>query len=157
MKPLISLQLGDSRRDFSPGDDLECRYQVDAIDPLDIQAVEVSVLWRTEGKGEEDMAVHFFRRRTPLDAPDSDLRSLDEFRVTLPHSPLSYDGAILKLYWCVLVRVFARGGKDAHAELRFRLGDVPSAERVDVPAAAVRRTSEEAPRERARAAGADGF
>ncbi len=133
MKPLISLQLSDARREFEPGDELECRYQVDAVDPRDVQAVEVSVLWRTEGKGEEDMAVHFFRRRVPADVPESDLCALDSFRTILPNSPLSYDGAIVKLLWCVRARVFVKGGKDAHAELRFRLGRVPVAQRVDPP------------------------
>lgn len=133
MKPLISLQLADARRTFEPGDELECRYQIDAVDPLQIQSVEASVLWRTEGKGEEDMAVHFFRRRLPGDATDGDLRTLDSFRTILPNSPLSYDGAILKLHWCVRVRVFVKGGKDSLAELRFRLGQVPAAQRVDQP------------------------
>jgi len=133
MKPLIGLQLGDARREFMPGDELECRYQVDAVDPREILAVEASVLWRTEGKGEEDMAVHFFRRRVPTDVPDADLRALDSFRTILPNSPLSYDGAILKLHWCVRVRVFVRGGKDGHAELRFRLGKVPAGQRIDLP------------------------
>ena len=136
MKPLISLQLADARREFEPGDELECRYQIDAVDAGEIQAVEASVLWRSEGKGEEDMAVHFFRRRTAADIEDADLRARDTFRTILPQSPLSYDGAILKLHWCVRVRVFARGGRNALTELRFRLGHVPPAQRVDAPEAA---------------------
>ncbi len=155
MKPLISLQLRDVRREFEPGDELECSYQVDAVDPRDIQAVEASVLWRTEGKGEEDMAVHFFRRRVPADAPHGDLRELDTFRTVLPNSPLSYDGAILKLYWCVRVRVFTKGGKDGFAELRFRLGNVPAAQRVDAPP--VTRTGSATAGERKREAAGDGF
>lgn len=135
MKPLISLQLADARRAFEPGDDLECLYQIDAVAPEDILAVEASVLWRTEGKGEEEMAVHFFRRRTPADAPDGDLRPQDRFRTVLPNSPLSYDGVILKIHWCVRVRVFVRPGKDVHADLRFRLGAVPPAERPEAAGA----------------------
>lgn len=155
MKPLISLQLSDARREFMPGDELECRYQVDAVDRRDIVAVEASVLWRTEGKGEEDMAVHFFRRRIPSDALEADLRALDSFRTILPNSPLSYDGAILKLHWCVRVRVFVRGGKDGHAELRFRLGRVPAGQRLDAPPVA--RAEKAASRGRTREAADDGM
>lgn len=131
MKPLISLQLADSRRTFEPGEELECHYQIDAVAPQEIQAVEASVLWRTEGKGEEDMAVHFFRRRVPADTEDGDLRAMDVFRTVLPNSPLSYDGVVLKIRWCVRLRVFGRNGKDALAELPFRLGHVPEGQRVE--------------------------
>jgi hypothetical protein len=31
-------------------------------------------MWQTEGKGEEDLAVHAFQRRVATDAPDGDLR-----------------------------------------------------------------------------------
>lgn len=155
MKPLISLQLQEVRREFEPGDELECSYQVDAVDPREIQAIETSVLWRTEGKGEEDMAVHFFRRRVPADVPSGDLRELDTFRTVLPNSPLSYEGAILKLFWCVRVRVFMKGGKDGFAELRFRLGHVPPAQRIDAPAVA--RTGSATTGERARETSGDGF
>ena len=74
MEPLLSLCLAGSKRQFSAGDELVCEYQIDAVDPNEIQAVEASVLWYTEGKGEEDLGVHFFERRLPTDAEDGDLR-----------------------------------------------------------------------------------
>lgn len=92
------------------------------MDREDLQAVEASVLWFTEGKGDEDMGVHFFERRVPADAEDRDLRQLRSFAIELPNSPLSYDGEILQIHWCVRVRVFLKGGKEASSDHGFRLG-----------------------------------
>lgn len=126
MEPLISLCLAGSRREFSVGDELVAEYQLDAVGPDEIQAVEASVLWYTEGKGEEDMGVHFFERRLPHDSENGDLRPLRRFRTLLPNSPLSYTGAIFSIRWCVRVRLFLRRGKECMHEQPFTLGGVPS-------------------------------
>jgi hypothetical protein len=127
MDPLLSLCIVGTKRNFSAGDELVCEYQVDAVDPADIQAVEASVLWYTEGKGEEDMGVHFFERRLPNDAEDADLRPMRRFRTRLPSSPLSYTGAILSIRWCVRLRLFLRRGREFVLEQPFTLGAVPAA------------------------------
>lgn len=124
-EPLLSLCLASSKRVFSAGDELVCEYQIDAVDPADIQAVEASVLWFTEGKGEEDMGVHFFERRLPGDADDGDLRPMRRVRTRLPNSPLSYTGTVLSIRWCVRLRVFLRRGRDYVLEQPFTLGSVP--------------------------------
>jgi len=121
MEPLISLQLREPNRVFNPGDGLECEYQIDAVDPLEIQAVEASVLWYTEGKGDEDLSVHFFERRVPHDAENGDLRQLHRFNTVLPNSPLSYGGKILKIRWCARVRLFLRRGKEICFEQPFTM------------------------------------
>jgi hypothetical protein len=123
--PLLSICLADAKRSFSAGDELVCEYQIDAIDPADIQAVEVSVVWYTEGKGEEDMGVHYFERRLPSDAEDGDLRPMRRLRTRLPNSPLSYSGAILSIRWCIRLRVFLRRRGDSVMEYPFTLGSVP--------------------------------
>ncbi|MFO0870407.1 MAG: hypothetical protein U0935_15885 [Pirellulales bacterium] len=125
MNPLISLQLRSPRRVFWPGETFECRYQIDAVEAHEIQSVESSVLWYSEGKGDEDLGVHAFQRRVPGDVTDGDLRRLTSIETVLPNSPLSYSGMILKIRWCVRVRVFWGRGKVTTAELAFRLGDVP--------------------------------
>ncbi|MFO0902949.1 MAG: hypothetical protein U0939_08125 [Pirellulales bacterium] len=134
MKPLISIQLRDGQGPYMPGDELECRYQIDAVDAQELQAVEASVLWYSEGKGEEDLAVHAFQRHVPADIDDRDLRRWNSLTTRLPNSPLSYDGVILKIHWCVRVRVFGFRGKEATAELPFRLGNVPAPPRPMPPA-----------------------
>ena len=126
MEPLISLNIRDHRREFEPGDVLAAEYQVEAIDDDQIQAIESSVLWYTEGKGDEDMAIHHFERRLPNDTEDGDMRVLHRFETTLPNTPLSYSGVIVKICWCVRVRVFLKGRQDIFFEQYFQLGSVSS-------------------------------
>ncbi len=128
IEPLISLTIRDRDQVFQAGDTLEYEFQIDAVEEDEVQSVEASVLWYTEGKGGEDLGVHDFRRLLPADVEDSDLRQLQRITVTLPNSPLSYDGIIVKLHWCVRVRVFLRRGKEALFEQPFRLGNVPAAQ-----------------------------
>jgi hypothetical protein len=136
MEPLISLCLVGPRRNYAAGDELVAEYQLDAVLADEVQAVEASVLWYTEGKGEEDMGVHFFERRLPADTEDGDLRALRRFRTTLPSSPLSYAGAIFTIRWCVRVRLFLRRGREYLQEQPFTLGSVPAAVRQEVAATA---------------------
>lgn len=124
-EPLISICLAGQQKQYQPGDELVCEYQIDAVDAADVLAAEASVLWFTEGKGEEDLSVHYFERRLPADVENGDLRPLRRFRTRLPNSPLSYRGAILKICWCVRVRVFLRRGKDYSLDYPFQLGSVP--------------------------------
>ena len=124
IEPLLSLHIRSANGVFHPGDRLECEYQVDAVQPLDIQAVEASVMWCTEGKGDEDFGVHYFERYTPGDAIDGDLRHLHLLRTDLPNSPLSYNGAIVKIRWCVRVRLFWGRRKEIYADRFFQLAPV---------------------------------
>ena len=124
MEPLLSLQLRNPRHVYYPGEELECECQVDAVEISEIQAVETSVLWYTEGKGDEDLGVHFFERRVPSDVDNGDLRILHRFTTVLPSSPLSYPGEIVKVRWCVRVRLFLRRGKELFFEQPFVLGSV---------------------------------
>ena len=66
---------------------------VDGTQPWAVRAAELSVLWYTAGKGEEDMAVHHFERLVDEPARPLDLRVPHRFATVLPASPLSYDGA----------------------------------------------------------------
>jgi hypothetical protein len=122
VEPLISIRQLNPQRIYWPGDTLTCEYQIDAVGREDLHAVEASVLWYTEGKGEEDLGVHFFQRRTNFDAEEGDLRQLHRFQTVLPRSPLSYSGILLRIVWCVRVRVFVRGGKNYVSDQPFQLG-----------------------------------
>jgi hypothetical protein len=42
----------------------------------------------------------------------------------LPYSPLTYDGVLVKIRWCVRVRAFLAGGKELVRDRNFFLGDV---------------------------------
>lgn len=126
MEPLLSIRLLRPSRTYDPRDLLVYEYQIDAVDPADIAAVETSVMWYTEGKGDEDLAVHFFERRTPSDIVDGDLRTLRRLECQLPNSPLTYNGLLLKIKWCVRVRVFLKGGRDVVLDEAFTIGHVPT-------------------------------
>lgn len=122
-EPLISIQIQGDQEFLSPGDIMTCDYQIDAIPKKDLQAIEVSVMWYTEGKSNEDMGVHFFERRVPADAEDQDLRSWRRFETPMPNSPLSYDGELMRVRWCVRVRAFLKQGRQHSSELPFQLGE----------------------------------
>ena len=127
MEPLLSLQIAQSKRIYQPGDELECESQIDAVEAKEIQAIETSVLWYTEGKGDEDLGVHYFDRRVPSDSEDGDLRPMHRFTTILPNSPLSYSGEIVKLRWCARVRLFLKKGKELYFEQPFTLGGIEAA------------------------------
>ncbi len=126
-QPIVVIRFDGEDLVFLPGETLSGQYWVKSLDVGQIKSVEASVLWHTEGKGDEDMAVHEFWQRDadvtqPID-PSQPIR----FRTTLPNSPLSYEGQIVKLRWCVRVRVFSSRGKEVMGEKAFQLGDVAPA------------------------------
>jgi hypothetical protein len=135
-EPLVSIALQGYTRIYAPGDELRADFQIDAVEPGDVESVEASVLWYTEGKGDEDLGVHHFERFTPEMAvaageERSSLHELRSIKTTLPPSPLSYSGRIVKICWCVRVRAFLTRGREAVADQWFQLGTVASpAERI---------------------------
>jgi hypothetical protein len=138
----VRILLDANRRVYQPGDLLSGEYQVESLRWMEPLAVEVSVLWHTEGQGDEDLAVHYFER---MDAPAQagvDLRRPRRFNTRLPYSPLSYQGVIVKIRWCVRVRVFLPRGKELVGEMFFQLGNLPPA-RLARPAAATREPVEQ--------------
>jgi len=131
MEPLISLLVLNHQRDFAPGEQLEYEYQIDSIGNQTIQAVESSVMWYTEGKGDPDMAVHCFERRTAAEVEDGDLRPMHRVNTRLPNSPLSYNGVILRVCWRIRLRLFLPQGKELVSDQPFRLGQIPAARLIE--------------------------
>ena len=125
-EPTVVIRFEADQRVHRPGELLAGEYWIEALEAEQFKAIEVSVLWHTEGKGDEDMAVHEFWRRDADDDHPIDHRRPERFSTTLPNSPLSYDGQIVKVRWCVRVRVFPTRGKEIVGEKRFQLGDVPA-------------------------------
>jgi hypothetical protein len=131
---LVSIKIDQRPMAHAPGEMLNGEYQIDAVEATELNAVELSVLWYTEGKGDEDLGVHHFERRTDEDEDPTPLTELRKFSVALPGSPLSYEGVLIKLRWCVRVRVFLKTGRNYFAELPFRLGTVPEGRLIEPPA-----------------------
>ena len=125
MEPLLSIQLFDHLPSYLPNSTLKCDYQIDAIPQDELQAIEASVMWFTEGKGDEDLAVHYFERRVAADVEDGNLLALRSFETKLPSSPLSYSGKIVQVRWCVRLRAFLRKGKESSLDHPFWLGPPP--------------------------------
>jgi hypothetical protein len=106
---------------FSPGGFLSCEYAIKLAADVALAVVESSVIWRAEGKGEEDIGVHFFERRNRATFGADAFDCKQKLTTVLPLSPLSYDGKILKIVWQVRVRLFLEGGQNFIADEPFVL------------------------------------
>ncbi|MEI6239298.1 MAG: hypothetical protein WCR51_02805 [Planctomycetia bacterium] len=124
--PRVSMYFDHPARQYAPAGDLVVRYDVEGAAPAVVRALERSVLWYTEGKGEEDIGVHHFER---LDAATDVAEALPTGTITvrLPASPLSYEGIIVKIRWCVRIRLFFVAGRDYVSEHVFEVGDIAPA------------------------------
>jgi len=109
---------------YMPGDTLEFEYRVTNIDDAAIIAVESSVCWVTEGKGTEDLGVHYFQRLSGNSLAAIDWSIAQRVACPLPSSPLSYEGKLLKISWCVRVRFFLSDGTELMAQQPFYLGTI---------------------------------
>jgi hypothetical protein len=124
--PQLTVLFGDGRRNFEPGDVLSVEYRLDTTAHVEAKALEASVVWHTLGKGDEDFGVHHFVRHAADEGTVLDCRRPQRLQTVLPLSPLSYDGAIVKIRWCVRVRLFPTRGREMYTEVPFRLGLVPA-------------------------------
>jgi hypothetical protein len=88
---------------YRPGELLSGEFGVRGERPRKY-TVELSVLWRTEGKGDEDLGVVFFQE-WERDLAPFDFERPHTFEVTLPPAPLSYDGTLIKIRWLARLRV----------------------------------------------------
>ena len=116
--PRLDVHLVDRQHAYAPGDKLQFQYHVAGVEAAELVAIESSVIWHTEGKGDEDLGVHFFDRRT---ADTVELGGPATMTARLPNSPLSYDGVIIKILWFARVRVFLRKGRSLIDQTPFRL------------------------------------
>ncbi|MEM9364907.1 MAG: hypothetical protein AAGD07_02850 [Planctomycetota bacterium] len=97
----------------------EWRLRRVALDAL--QSVEVSILWQTTGKGDEDFSVHHFRRYHLEELTEIGLESSHPVSSLLPVTPLSYRGHLIEIGWLVRTRVFMSDGREIVAEQPFYL------------------------------------
>jgi hypothetical protein len=120
----IHIRLDSDDRRYLPGESLTGRFSIDGPEHDTVRAAEFSVLWYTTGKGEEDLAVHFFERFSHERISQLDFRTPHPFEIHLPFSPQSYDGMIVKVCWCARLRLFLPRGQEVVSEEPFRLGEV---------------------------------
>jgi hypothetical protein len=126
VEPDMIIRFPDGRQTYTPGELLTAELSVANWSQLDCLRAEASVVWHTVGKGDEDLHVHYFKRLNAKGDDAIDLSTPYVVEVTLPESPLSYDGVIVKVCWCVRLRLFLDGFRQSLFEAPFRLGDVIS-------------------------------
>lgn len=126
IEPALGLRLATLQPGMEPGDMLEFEYCIQRISAQMIDRLEVSVAWYTEGKGSEDMGVHFFESHPRTELAKSALSQPQRIEVKLPATPLSFEGMLFKIRWCIRLRLFLADGREKTAEQRFYLGSVTS-------------------------------
>ena len=107
---------------YRPVESLVGAFQITG-EPPERYTIELSVLWRTEGKGTEDLGVILFEEWDEDRKPFA-FATPHEFGVVLPPSPLSYDGVLVKIHWLARVRLRWPSGNEVMAEEAFRLGSI---------------------------------
>jgi hypothetical protein len=112
------------REAYQPGELLAGAFAIEAGPEAELALLELSVLWHTSGKGDEDLGVIHFEDWSPARGRTFDLSRPQAFDVRLPRTPLTYDGFLIKVHWCVRVRARWVGGGETLREEPFRLGDV---------------------------------
>ena len=124
--PDVKIEFENGVSEFMPADFLICEYIVDLLPAHKIHAIETSVVWMTEGKGDTDIGVHFFERRQRQTITNETFKLKQRLGTVLPASPLSYKGKVLSVRWCVRVRIFLAEGSQSTTDEYFRLGVVDS-------------------------------
>lgn len=122
MEPTVLVRLDSPRTTFQPGETLSGEFHLEGTAREQVRAVELSVLWYTDGKGDQDLHVRHFERWAPETGDVITPGRVFRFSTVLPKSPLSYDGLIVRIRWCLRLRVFLRDGGEVHEEIPFRLG-----------------------------------
>ncbi len=89
-----------------------------------VERLEISVMWRTEGKGSEDFGVHFFDCVAGQDLHEVIAKHQNHVCTTLPAAPLSYEGRLISIRWCVRLRLFLVDSRKITAEQPFYLGNL---------------------------------
>ena len=127
---------GRGARLYFPGETISGSYCLNEARESTIDAVEISVVWQTEGKGNEDCGVHAFWRLSSQEGDWIDPLQPGRFSAVLPPSPLSYEGNLIKIRWSVRVRAFLANGKQLVDEAGFRLGNLPDMRTLSLGSAA---------------------
>ncbi len=120
--PALGLRLLTLQQVLEPGENLEFEYSVHRVSAQLIERLEVSVLWYTEGKGSEDIGVHFFRSIPRSELSKSPLAESHRVETILPANPLSFDGRLFKIRWCIRLRLFLCDRSEITTERAFYLG-----------------------------------
>ena len=107
---------------LEPHDELEFEYSIQRVAAEFVEGLEISIMWLTEGKGTDDIGIHLFQRLSRDELEKIPLQQSRQITSVLPSAPLSYEGRLLKIRWCVRLRLFLKDGREITAEMPFYLG-----------------------------------
>lgn len=106
---------------YYPCETLTAEWRISRVPAEELQGLEVSVLWHTEGKGDEDFHVHHFYRLSENQIRSDGLTDASSTECELPATPLSYQGKLISVCWCIRLRLFLVGGREIVSEQPFYL------------------------------------
>lgn len=106
---------------YEAGSTLTAKWRISRVPIEQLQGLEASVLWHTEGKGDEDLHVHHFHRLGESQIRRAGLADEQSLSCTLPATPLSYHGQLISVRWCIRLRLFLASGRELVAEQPFYL------------------------------------
>jgi hypothetical protein len=98
---------------------LVAKWRISRVPIDELQGLEVSVMWHTEGKGDEDLHVHHFHRLTEQQLRDAGIADEQSIQCRLPITPLSYHGKLITIRWSLRLRLFLVGGREILTERPF--------------------------------------
>lgn len=125
------LQLDRTPAFYEPGDAVRAELLLPGSIAGSLRSIELSLVWFTVGKGDEDLYVSQFQRHQISPAKGKPGVSPWLLEANLPASPLSYNGRAVKVCWAVRARLFDKSGKVSLIEQPLRLGEVAQAPVVE--------------------------
>lgn len=120
----VIVRIAQHRDFYLPGEKIEIEYYLTNVPAPRLNAFEISIIWATQGKGTEDLGVHFFRRNSGNTLLNVDWSRPQAFSVELPIAPLSYQGRLIKIQWSVRARAYLDDGSERFTEQPFHLGNL---------------------------------
>ncbi len=120
-QPAVSVTLCREDGMYEGGRTLKANWRVSRVTLDSLSAIEVSVLWYTEGKGDTDLHVHHFQRLDEEQIRNAGLADSQSLECDLPATPLSYHGRLIRVKWCVRMRLFMSDGREIVADQPFYL------------------------------------
>jgi len=115
----VRVRLCNDEAIYQAESELTASCRISRVALADIQSLELSVLWHTEGKGDEDFHVHQFLRVSEQRLRRAGILEEQSLKCVLPSTPLSYQGRLVSLCWCVRLRLYLNDGREIVSEQPF--------------------------------------
>jgi hypothetical protein len=94
--PLVRIRFDGNGRMYRPGETFSGEYRIESVSPDEVRAIEVSVLWYTEGKGDQDS-----RLVSTVELANPGENEVRPFNIRLPEGPFSFSGKLISLVWAL--------------------------------------------------------